>query len=141
MENLLSPQYASNPFKKQAFVPRASANKDMLVFEQRILMNRRSLYTMALRNIFILLFLLALSIFISVYFLVAAAVFLSYSYWQLHQAYYYTYMVNKSLRPFAVQFMKIGKFYEMVFDDCIPKEFRNNYDEYRRIWRNRENNK
>ena len=137
MENLLSPQYASNPFRKQIFTPKASANKDLLVFEQRILMNRRSLYSLASKNIAIMLFLCLMAYFLSIYFILIAAGYFSYSYWQLHQAYYYTNMVNKSLRPFAVQFMKIGKTYEMVFDDCVPKDFRGNYEDYRLIWRNR----
>ncbi len=137
MENLLSPQYASNPFKKQLFSAKSSANKDILVFEQRILMNRRSLYLLATKNLSIILFLAILSYFITIYMLIVSFLYFLYSYWQLHQAYYYTFMVNKSLRPFAVQFMKISGNYELVFDDCVPKEFRSNYEDYRRIWRNR----
>eukprot|EP00834_Sanchytrium_tribonematis_P001906 NODE_50_length_31184_cov_0.705099.p27 type:complete len:140 gc:universal NODE_50_length_31184_cov_0.705099:28105-27686(-) len=137
MENLLSPQYASNPFKKQVFEPKAHSNKDLLVFEQRILMNRRTLYSLAFKNISIILFILFLSILIWKYLLLAAIAYLFYSYWQLRQAFFFIYTVNKSLRPFSLQFMKIGKNFEMVFDDCVPTEFRNNYYEYRRIWRNR----
>eukprot|EP00835_Amoeboradix_gromovi_P004605 NODE_368_length_10016_cov_0.215791.p7 type:complete len:141 gc:universal NODE_368_length_10016_cov_0.215791:5813-5391(-) len=137
MENLLSPQYASNPFKKQVFRPKHSANKDLLVFEQRILMNRKSLYKLAFRNVAIIILLCSITLLLSIYFLIPAVAYTFKCYWQLHQAYYYTYTVNKSLRPFAVQFMKIGSSYEMVFDDCVPKHFRSDYEDYRKIWRSR----